>query len=271
MVKCQVLMDAMNRIAPKKLAEEWDNPGLLVGSPQQEVERVLVCLDVSDEVIEQAVRQEARLIISHHPLLFHAIKAVRTDLPLGRRLEKLLKHDIAVFAAHTNLDSALGGVNDVLAEKIGLADIVPLEAPERVQEDTPPALGRMGTLPAPMTARDFAEQIRRALPTAAVRLTEAGTHPVRKVALCSGSGAEFISKAAFLGADAYVTGDVRYHDAQRAKESGIHLIDAGHFGTEFPMVHALKVRLEKELGKQADLVEILEDTGAKDFFEVICL
>ncbi|MBR6342457.1 MAG: Nif3-like dinuclear metal center hexameric protein, partial [Selenomonadaceae bacterium] len=112
MVKCQVLMDAMNRIAPKKLAEEWDNPGLLVGSPQQEVERVLVCLDVSDEVIEQAVRQEVRLIISHHPLLFHAIKAVRTDLPIGRRLEKLLQHDIAVFAAHTNLDSALGGVND---------------------------------------------------------------------------------------------------------------------------------------------------------------
>ncbi len=268
MVRCQAVIDAMNRIAPKKLAEEWDNPGLLVGNPRQEIERVLLCLDVSDVVIEQAVKIHAGLIISHHPMIFRPMKAIRTDLPTGRRIEKLLRNGISVFAAHTNLDCAWGGVNDVLAEQIGLTDIVPFERSEEGEEGMP-SLGRMGILPESMTARAFAEKIRDCLPTSYVRLTEAGSHPVRKVALCSGSGAEFIAKAAFLGADAYVTGDVRYHDAQRAVEEGIHVIDAGHFGTEFPVVHALKERLEQELGKLSVSVELVEDISSKDFFSVI--
>lgn len=106
MVKCQVVMDALERIAPRHLAEDWDNPGLLVGSPAREVSRVLVALDVSDLVVRQAIREGAEMIVAHHPLLFKPIKKIRTDEPLGHRLQLLLQHDIAVAAAHTNLDIA---------------------------------------------------------------------------------------------------------------------------------------------------------------------
>ena len=127
MLKVQSIADALNRWAPSKLAEEWDNVGVLVGDPSAEVKKVLVCLDVGLPAIEHAVESGAQMIVAHHPMIFRPIKNVRLNLPIGRRLRLLLKNDIAVFAAHTNLDAAPGGVNDVLAEKIGLVDVKPLD------------------------------------------------------------------------------------------------------------------------------------------------
>lgn len=269
MVKCQVVMDALENIAPKRFAEDWDNPGLLVGALNQDIHKILVCLDVSDEVVEQAVASGADMIIAHHPLIFRGIKKLRTDLPLGRRIQMLLKHDIAVAAAHTNLDIAEGGVNDVLAGKIGLSKLSSFVIESQDVDGSVLSMGRMGTLPAPMTVQDFARQIRDALPTDHVRLVDAGERPVRKVAICSGSGAEFIQKAAFMGADVYVTGDVKYHEAQQAAELGMHVIDAGHFGTEYPVVEVLKTRLAEELAEAKGTVEVVADQSARDFFTVI--
>ncbi len=263
MVKCQQVMEIMERIAPKGLAEEWDNPGLLAGSPQQDIERIYLCLDVSDEAVERAVETGANMIISHHPLIFRPLKKIRTDLPLGKRLQKLLKHDIAVFSAHTNLDIAEGGVNDVLAERIGLQDIEPLGSGEKG------TLGRIGYLARPLSLEAFAELVREKLFASHVRIVSAGSQFVRKVALCSGSGADLIGKAAFYRADVYVTSDIKYHDAQHAAEQGLHLVDAGHFSTEFPIVTALRMRLEKEFAERKLAVEILEDTYSKDLFQVI--
>lgn len=262
MVTCQNVMEAMERIAPKRLAEEWDNPGLLVGSPAQPVTHILVCLDVSDAVVERAKREGAELIVSHHPLIFRGLKMLRTDTPLGARIQSLLKGDIAVLAAHTNLDSARGGVNDVLAEAIGLTKIegfLPAECGELE------GLGRIGRLEAPESIEAFAARVKAALPVAHIRLVKAGERPVQKVALCSGSGAGFIDRATFIGADAYVTGDVKYHDAQHAAELGLHVVDGGHFGTEFPVVSVLAERLRQELSG----IEILEDTASRDFFTVL--
>lgn len=269
MVKCQVIMDAIERIAPKHLAEDWDNPGLLVGSFAQSVERVLVCLDVSDEVVEQAVERGADMIVAHHPLIFRGIKKLRTDLPLGARLAKLIKHDIAVAAAHTNLDIAVGGVNDVLAEKIGLEKLSTFVIASQDADGTVNSMGRYGTLSAPMAIRDFAAQVREGLGATHVRLIEAAPRPVRRVAICSGSGAEFIQKAAFMGADAYVTGDVKYHEAQQAVELGMHVIDAGHFATEFPVVEVLAERLRAELADVRGTVDIITDTTSQDFFTIV--
>ena len=266
MVKCRAVMDAVERIAPKHMAEEWDNPGLLVGDPDQEVKKILVCLDVSDEIIEQAIHLGADMIVSHHPLIFKPLKKLRTDLPLGRRLKTLLKHDMAVLVAHTNLDIAEGGVNDVLAKKIGLVKAEPFVLSSQEGEMS---MGRMGSLFSPLTIQEFALQVRQALPVSHVRVAFAGSRLVKKVALCGGSGAEFIGKAASLGADAYVTGDVRYHDAQHGVELGMHVIDAGHFGTEFPVVARLKARLEEGLSKTKGTVEIVEDHDSKDFFTVL--
>ena len=125
MRKCtiQMVTDAVNRLAPRRLAEDWDNPGLLIGDPSVEVKKIFVCLDVLDENISQAIELDAQLIVAHHPLIFHAIKNVRFDLPLGKKINRLIKNNLAVFAAHTNLDIAAGGVNDILAERIGLIDV----------------------------------------------------------------------------------------------------------------------------------------------------
>ena len=267
MVKCQVVMDVLEQLAPKRLAEDWDNPGLLVGAPNQNVRRILVCLDVSDKVVELAVACQADMIVAHHPLIFKGLKKIRTDLPLGARLQKLLKHDIAVAAAHTNLDIAVGGVNDVLAAAIGLEKLSTFVITSQEEDGTMESLGRMGTLPSPQAVADFARQVREALPTEHVRLVDAGPRPVRKVALCSGSGAEFIQKAAFMGADVYVTGDVKYHEAQQAVELGMHVIDAGHFATEFPVVEVLRDKLAQGLSEQG--VEVIADRESADFFQIV--
>ena len=153
-LKCQQVMEALERIAPKRLAEEWDNPGLLVGSPAQEVHKILTCLDVTDEVVEEAVSLGADMIVAHHPLIFKGLKKLRTDLPLGARLQKLMVQGIAVAAAHTNLDTAEGGVNDVLANLMGLTDIQPFAG--KAEEGAEPTLGRIGYLPEAMSIKDFA-------------------------------------------------------------------------------------------------------------------
>lgn len=262
MKKCTVQMvaEAVSRLAPRRLAEEWDNPGLLVGEPSTEVKKILVCLDVLDESISQAIELDAQIIVAHHPLIFHAIKNVRADLPLGKKISRLIKNGLAVFAAHTNLDIAFGGVNDILAEKIGLVDV-------KNFGDEEFSMGRIGTLETPMTAENFACHVKKVLNADNVRLVSAGDFPIKKVGLCGGAGAEFIQKAKFFGAQAFVTGDVKYHEAQAAVENGIHVVDAGHFATEFPIVHVLADYLRGEL-KSFD-VEIFEDTTAKDFFTTI--
>ena len=262
MRKCtvQTVADAVNRLAPRRFAEEWDNPGLLIGDPLTEVKKIFVCLDVLDKNISQAIELDAQLIVAHHPLIFRAIKNVRLDLLLGNKIARLIKNNLAVFAAHTNLDSAEGGVNDVLAKKIGLVDVKILGEEEF-------SMGRLGNLEVPMTAEEFACHVKKTLNVDNVRLVNAGNFLIGKVGVCGGAGADFIQKAKFFGAQAFVTGDVKYHEAQAAVENEIHVVDAGHFATEFPIVHELVEYLRTEL-KNFD-VEIFEDTTAKDFFVTI--
>lgn len=263
MVKCQDVMQAMERIAPRRLAAEWDNPGLLVGSPHDEVRKILVALDVREETVERAIEDGCDLIVAHHPLIFRALKALRTDDATGCKIARLIKADIAVFAAHTNLDSAAGGVNDVLAERLELHDVAPLV---EGAADSEPGLGRIGSLRAEFSLEDFAALVKEKLGLSSMRVACAGERRISRVALCGGSGAEFVGRAAAKGADAYVTGDVKYHDAERAIGLGIHVLDAGHFATEQPIIARLAERLKKELG---DGVEIVAETKSSDFFKFI--
>ena len=261
MIRCGEIMAAMERIAPKRYAEDWDNHGLLTGDPAQEVKKILLCLDVSERVIEKAVEIGAEMIISHHPMIFKPVKKIRTDTPLGRKLRLILKNDIAVFAAHTNLDKAAGGVNDLLAEKLGLTEVKIFPEGEEI------AFGRIGRLAEALPLEEFARRVKDSLNLENLRLVPGGKPTVKKIALCGGSSGEFIPDAAFLGADAYVGGDIRYHDAEKAAEMGINVIDAGHFGTEFPVVERLYNRLSEELAGKDVLIE--RDTDAADYFKVM--
>ena len=261
-ITMQHISEIMNQIAPRQLAEDWDNPGLLVGSFDSEVEKIFVCLDVTDETLNAAVNFGANLIIAHHPLIFRAVKNFRTDLPLGKKLQTLVKNDIAVFAAHTNLDSVQGGVNDVLAQKLGLVDVKTFD-----EEDF--TLGRIGKLPQKMTAENFALHVKKSLNAESVRLVDAGNFLIEKVGICGGAGSDIISKAKFHGAQAFVTGDLKYHEAQSAAENKIHVVDAGHFSTEFPIVHVLTKILRAECEKFSYKVEIAEDTISHDVFKTL--
>ena len=268
MLSCQVVMNALERIAPRHLAEDWDNTGLLVGSYAQKVERILVSLDVDDTVVAEAIERSADMIVAHHPAIFRGMKQLRTDLPLGRRLAALLTHGIAVAAAHTNLDITRGGVNDVLAERLGLEKLSTFITTEQA-DGSAESLGRIGTLPAPMRIEDFAHSVCKRLGVSHVRLVRAADRPVRRVAVVGGAGAEFIDTAVRRGADVYLTGDVKYHEAQRAVEQGMHIIDAGHFGTERPVLPVLADLLRAGLAAEHGTVEILVTEKQRDVFDVI--
>ena len=268
-MKCQTVMGIMEKLAPKRLAESWDNPGLQLGSPEQEISKIMVCLDVSRPVVDKAVELGADMIISHHPvLLFKGLLSIRTDTYDGELLQKILTHNIAVYSAHTNLDIAQGGCNDILARRWGLEKVEGLSVTD---DETGEALGRIGSLPAPVSLDEFAQMICDTIECNHVRLVRGGSHMVQRVALCSGAGADFIAKAKFKGAHVYVTGDVKYHEAQQAVKLGLNLIDAGHFATEFPMVKAVAHYLRQELSamRQGRSVEVCEDNISEDLFQVL--
>lgn len=254
-VKCRDIMWLMEDLAPASYAEEWDNPGLNVGDPDAEVRKILIALDATEAVIDEAIEKGAELIITHHPLIFNAVKKINYDKPDGRRIMKLIKNGIGQFAAHTNLDTAKGGTNDRLADIIGLRDVKPLiEGPD---EGT--GMGRYGIVDEDMTIGMFAVRIKEALGLDAVRFTGNMSKKVNRVGLCTGAGAEFINDAVRLKCDVYVTSDIKYHEAMEAEEKGIALIDATHYATENIIVPVLAQYLRKKLGnRDIDDVEVIE-------------
>ena len=226
---------ALFQLAPKDLAFDWDNVGHLEGSPDQEVQRVLVALDVTENVVSEAEKLGCQLIVSHHPLMnvrWHQaeMQTLRPNRYLGRLLRRLVKADISVISMHTNLDIAPGGVNDALAAALGLEDPGPLGDPE--------GLCRMGTLASPMPLQEFAKHVCRALQANGVRYA-GDSGPVRKVAVGGGACGNYEDAAIAAGCDVFVTSDLSYHQFLDAAGKGIRLIDAGHFPTENPVCTVL--------------------------------
>ena len=343
MTTVQHVISLMEQLAPRSYAESWDNVGLMVGDRNAIVTGVLTTLDVTAEAILYAIEHDCNLIVSHHPLIFKGLKQLSCDTAQGQMINQLIQHNIAVYSAHTNLDIASGGLNDMLAERLGLIDIkgfiktgedtlykittfVPENAADAVRiamgnagagrignyeycsfsahgegrfvgndnshpvvgevgsmtvvpevqinalvdgmhlqgviktmKDAHPYeevayevlslfepkgatqyLGRIGRLPNALNLDTFREWVQEALPEANIRFAGIAPKEIQSIALCSGAGAEFIKDAARLRVDAYVTGDVKYHDAQLAKELGLLVVDVGHFGTESIVADGLR-------------------------------
>ena len=241
----------MSEMVPARLAEDWDNVGLQVGHNDKEVKIILCALDFSAEVLEQAIQLHAEIIITHHPAIFRGIKQFTDADWRTALLLEAARHDIAVYSAHTNLDSVTGGVNDVLASLLELENVEGLSG-----EDTLEGIGRIGTLPKATDLEAFAGKVKHALKLEHVTVIPAG-RPVHKVAVCGGSGMDFLDYAAQAGADTYVTGDIKYHDAQEAKGKHINLIDATHQGTELPVVNELADRLALRLSREGYTAKVL--------------
>ena len=242
----------LNEMAPLPLAEEWDNVGLLAGKTEKDVKVILCALDFSAEVLEQAKNCHADLVITHHPVIFRGITKFTDNDWRNALLMEALRNDIAVYSAHTNLDKAAGGVNDVLAGLLELENVEGLSN----REDTLEGIGRVGCLKEPLDLFAFAEKLKRILKVERVNVVSAG-RPVRKVAVCGGSGMDFLDSAVEAGADTYVTGDIKYHDAQDAFGRHINLIDATHQATELPMMNELADRLALRFSREGYAVKIL--------------
>lgn len=211
--------------APKDLAADWDNVGHLLGDPDGQVSRVLVSLDITEDAADEALALGCQLIVSHHPVMnckWLPVQSVREDRPQGRLLLKLLRNQISAICMHTNLDAARGGVNDLLAKALHLADPVPLSET---------GIGRYGTLAVPMALPEFVRFVCKTLGCNGVRYAGTGK-PVSRVAVGGGSCGDFEADVIAAGCDTFVTSDLGYHQFLDAKGKGINLIDAGHFPTE---------------------------------------
>ncbi len=221
------------RIAPLELQMDFDNSGFQIGHGDRELSRVLLALDVTDEVAREAGEIGAELIITHHPLIFSPLRAVNDADPIQARILSLIENGIGLICMHTNLDIAEGGVNDVLIRLLGAEPESALDAD---------GCGRIGSLPKPMPFEAFLRRCSERLHTQGLRYCSCGK-PVSRLAVMGGSGAGSLEEALGKGCDTYVTADIKYHQFQRAADLGLNLIDADHFYTENPVISPLAAKL----------------------------
>ena len=243
MATVQEILHDLWSLAPEQMREDWDNVGLMVGRMDQKVERVLIALDPFYAVCQEAVQMQADLVLTHHPLFFGGTKAVTDQTEPGRCALLLAENRMAAISMHTNLDSAPGGVNDVLAAQLALQQIQVLAPAGVTAEGREYGLGRWGEVPE-CSLPDFLQQVKQALGCAGLRYCDAG-RPVHRVAVGGGACASFLKQAAALGCDTFVTADVKYNQFQDAFDLGVNLIDAGHFWTENGVCRMLQQRLQQ--------------------------
>lgn len=251
-MKVKDIMRVLQEIAPVEYAEKWDNVGLLVGDEQREVKRILVALDPTTSVIEQAISQKCDMLITHHPLLFSPIKSVTKNDFIGRRVMALIENKIAYSAMHTNMDIAV--MADVSSERVGLLDAKVLDP---IKGEDAIGIGRYGSLIEEMTLLQLSEIVKQAFSLESVRIIGDFDKRVSKVAISTGSGEDYVDQAIKVGVDVLITGDIRYHKAVDALEKGLCVIDAGHFGTEQFMVDWLVNRLRMFMEESGEALQVL--------------
>lgn len=250
----------MQHLYPPSWAADWDSVGLICGDPHAPVQRVLFALDPVETVAQQAFQAEAQMIITHHPLYLRGTSSVAATTPKGRLAHRLITGGVALFNAHTNADVAIGGVNDALADLLQLHDRRPLQR-EYPDAPAPVGLGRIGLLPAPVSLREFAATVAQVLPSSSAGIRVSGDlqQSVQKVAVCGGAGDSLLAEVAALGAEVYVTADLRHHPASEAAgdsdQPGPALIDAGHWATEWPWLPVAAQALREHLDGQGFLLD----------------
>lgn len=234
MAKAGDIFNYLNELYPVSTQEAFDNAGFLIGSRMAATDKVLLSLDVTSKVIDEAEKLGCSLIISHHPVIFHKLSDVLWDDPVGKKIASLSKFNISVISMHTNLDKAEGGVNDVLVKKLGAV---------RSEKTDADAFLRVGYLDKPLPFSEFLSSCKAALSGNGLRYFSAGKD-VKKFACLGGAGGDELEAAYSLGCDTYVTSDIKYNVFLDAEELGMNLIDADHFCTENPVIFALKEKLK---------------------------
>lgn len=242
-MRCKDIMEKLNELSPVSYAASWDNVGLLVGDEEKEVNSVYIALDATDEVIDKAVRCGADLLLTHHPMLFKAIKRVDAKDVTGRRIIRLAREEISYYAMHTNFD--IMGMADAAADKISLKkrEVLEVTYEDRIGKE---GLGRVGRLPHSMTLSECAGFVKERFHLAHVKVFGNPESVLETAAIIPGSGKSMIAPAIEKGADVLITGDIGHHEGIDANAAGLSVIDAGHFGIEKIFVPYMKQYLEQE-------------------------
>lgn len=261
-MKCREIAAAVETLAPRHLAYEWDNVGLLCGDPEQDVTKVLLTLDLDIGVVEEAIREGAQMIIGHHPILFDgALKSVTAQTPEGRLLRCLIQNNISYYAAHTNLDVAKGGLNDFLARKLGLKNIELLEAIDVEGE----GIGRIGDLDTPITLSALAQRVKKEWGVCNLRYAGDEAGLVSHIAVNSGGGTSLIDSARANHADVFITGDFKYAQIRSCLDHGMKIIDVGHYDSEIFVCDILAEYLPAKIGQEVTLIRSRANTNVVSF------
>jgi len=228
-VKIKEVVDALERFAPLPLQESFDNAGLQVGLTEAEVSGALLCLDVTEKVIDEAVALGCNLVVSHHPLIFHALKRISYKDEVQRAVIKAIKNDIAVVSMHTNMDNASRGVNFKIAEKMNLC--ASRFFARKTVDGIECGSGVIGELHEPLAADDFIIMLKRSFDVECVECNQLLRRPIKKVAVCGGAGSFLLDDAICEGADAFVTGEMHYHE-YFGHDQEIQIAVIGHYQSE---------------------------------------
>ena len=266
MSKIRDIINEIEKIAPPELAEGWDNIGLLVGDYEQEVTRVFLALDPTRETINEAIEFGAQMMITHHPITIMPIKRITRQDVFGRLVHRLARNNISLYTAHTNFDRCDGGLNAILAEKVGIVDPRRFTDEECIDElgNAVDNYGMTGNLAKPVTLAEFAAKIKEVLNVPTLKYAGDGDRIIKKAAVTSGGGGDLVYAARNAGADVFVTGDVKHHIAQYANEVNLAVIDAGHFETEVLMCEFMRGFLNEKFPS----IEV-GISKARSFFNII--
>jgi len=233
----------MDSWAEKRFIDKWDNTGFQIGNEEKQIERLLISLDIDKVVLDKAVKENYQMIINHHPIIFKPLNSITNKNYQGNLIYELIKNDIVVYNAHSNLDIANEGVNDQLANILDLEDIEVLKYVD-IDNNEKYGYGRLGRIDN-ISTRVFIAMIKNKLNIDSLRVYGYKEINISKVAVCGGSGSDFILDAYEAGADLYITGDIKYHDAQLANQLGIIIVDAGHYNTEKIILKKIKENIAR--------------------------
>lgn len=242
-MKAKEIIRILDDFAKPSLIDCWDNTGFQIGDDELEVEKIIVALDLDQKLLDKAISEGCQMIITHHPIIFKPLKTINNQTYIGRLIYRLILNNIVAYNAHSNLDLTVGGVNDVLASCLGIEYTEPLN--RLIIEDKLYGYGRIGKIN-PIQTIDLLDIIKDKLEVDDLRVYGNVDKRISTIAVCGGSGGDFILDAYTKGADIYITGDIKYHEAQLALQVGLILVDAGHFHTEKMILAKIKdILLEK--------------------------
>lgn len=244
-MKLKRIISCLEELSPVSYAEDWDNVGLLLGDEEQEIQHIMIALDATDDVVEQAIEQNVDLLLTHHPMIFQARKQINTHSMIGRRIWNLATHRISCYAMHTNFDIK-GGMAELAAVRLGLLDTVPLQV--TVQENgTSEGIGRVGNLPKAMKVSEVAQVVKEKFGLKNVIVYGDAQKKVRKIAISPGSGKSEIGFALQARAELLITGDIGHHEGIDAVDEGLIIMDATHYGLEHIFVEFMADYLNQRL------------------------